>query len=271
MQPCYLEGVSCIAQLKTRWFPEFQHCTPNIIICCVAIRNKRMTLSFYKNISLFILRKGLNLLYYKRDKDSLSYWLITSSSLDHTILCYLQGFMSSLPNQMYSTEVICELLAPGQPGFSICRLLDSGDWPLQDSARLRLYLTWASAYIISQCLHILTQPCDCFYLFIQVYLVQRNLWLTTHSRVHMQQSTSRAKINVASQEERLQKWKEHFKNMLGNLPEFIDKPIKNNYSRIILDFQMGQFIEEEFNAILKAKSCRPQQNTSWNLDDKEIW
>ena len=24
MQPCYLEGVSCIAQPETRWLPEFQ-------------------------------------------------------------------------------------------------------------------------------------------------------------------------------------------------------------------------------------------------------
>ena len=25
MQPCYLKGVSCIAQLKMRWLPEFQY------------------------------------------------------------------------------------------------------------------------------------------------------------------------------------------------------------------------------------------------------
>ena len=24
MQPCYLEGISCIALLETRWLPEFQ-------------------------------------------------------------------------------------------------------------------------------------------------------------------------------------------------------------------------------------------------------
>ena len=31
---------------------------------------------------------------------------------------------------------------------------------------------------------------------------------------------------ATSQEERLQKWKEHFKNQLGNSPEIIDKPSK---------------------------------------------
>ena len=41
--------------------------------------------------------------------------------------------------------------------------------------------------------------------------------------------TSRAKLKAASQEERLQKWKEHFKYLLGYPPEITDKPTKKNY------------------------------------------
>ena len=37
------------------------------------------------------------------------------------------------------------------------------------------------------------------------------------------ESTFRAKVKAASQEERLQKWKEHFNNLFWNPP---DKPIK---------------------------------------------
>ena len=36
--------------------------------------------------------------------------------------------------------------------------------------------------------------------------------------------TLRAKLNAASKEERHQKLKEYFKNLLENLPEIMDKP-----------------------------------------------
>ena len=36
-----------------------------------------------------------------------------------------------------------------------------------------------------------------------------------------------AERRAASQEERIQKWKEHFKNLPENSPEITDKPIKN--------------------------------------------
>ena len=35
---------------------------------------------------------------------------------------------------------------------------------------------------------------------------------------------SRSKVKSVGQEERLQKWKEHFKNLLGNPAEIIGKP-----------------------------------------------
>ena len=42
----------------------------------------------------------------------------------------------------------------------------------------------------------------------------------------MKWAEERAKLKTASQEERHQKWKKHFKNLLGNPPEVIDEPIK---------------------------------------------
>ena len=39
------------------------------------------------------------------------------------------------------------------------------------------------------------------------------------------QNTVRAKLKAASQEERLLRWKEHFKDLLENSPDVTDKPI----------------------------------------------
>ena len=35
----------------------------------------------------------------------------------------------------------------------------------------------------------------------------------------------RVKLKAANQEERIQIWREHFKNLLGNSPKVTDKPI----------------------------------------------
>ena len=47
-------------------------------------------------------------------------------------------------------------------------------------------------------------------------------------------NTMRGKLKAASQEERIQKWKEHFKNLLGNISKDTDRPIKKklNINRI---------------------------------------
>ena len=56
----------------------------------------------------------------------------------------------------------------------------------------------------------------------------------------------------ACQKERLQKWKEHFKNLLGKPPEVTDKIIKYIiYSQ--LDIKLGQFMEGEFDPKLKKR------------------
>ena len=42
-------------------------------------------------------------------------------------------------------------------------------------------------------------------------------------------STQRIKLKAARQEERLQKWKEHFKNMFRIFLEITGKPIKKSF------------------------------------------
>ena len=67
-------------------------------------------------------------------------------------------------------------------------------------------------------------------------------------------STSRVKLKAASQEDWIQMWKEHFKNLLGNSSKVTDKPttkIINSQQEI----KLGQFTYEELNVVLtKIKS-----------------
>ena len=58
-------------------------------------------------------------------------------------------------------------------------------------------------------------------------------------------STSKAKLKTASQIERIQIWKEHFKTLLGNFSKVTDKLIKN-YQYI----KQGQHTQEEFIVVL---------------------
>ena len=48
-------------------------------------------------------------------------------------------------------------------------------------------------------------------------------WQTVNE-MSKRKSTLREKLKAASQHERLQQWKEHFKNLLGSPPEITDKP-----------------------------------------------
>ena len=69
-------------------------------------------------------------------------------------------------------------------------------------------------------------------------------------------STSRAKQKAASLEEILQKWKENFKNLLGNPAEVTDKHEKIINSQV--DIQLGQFTEEELEVVLKELKADKQ-------------
>ena len=62
-------------------------------------------------------------------------------------------------------------------------------------------------------------------------------------------NTLRVKLKAASQEERMQKWKERFQNLLGNSSKDSDKPI----IKVIncqLDIKQGQFTKKELNIVL---------------------
>ena len=81
-------------------------------------------------------------------------------------------------------------------------------------------------------------------------------------------STYRAKLEAAIQQERLLKWKEHFKNLLGNFPEISDKPIK----KIIndkLDIKLEQFTSEEIVAWLKKIKSKKAAGFDETL--REVW
>ena len=68
-------------------------------------------------------------------------------------------------------------------------------------------------------------------------------------------STSRAKLKAGSQEERIQMWKEHFKNPLRKSPKVTDKPI----TKIVnsqLNIKLGHFTQEEITGVLRKINNR---------------
>ena len=67
----------------------------------------------------------------------------------------------------------------------------------------------------------------------------------------------RAELKAVSQEKRLKKWAEHFKNLLGALPEITDKPTKKiNYQ---VDIKFEQFIKEELDTELKKLKLKEEK------------
>ena len=58
------------------------------------------------------------------------------------------------------------------------------------------------------------------------------------------------KSKGCQQKERLHKWEEHVKNLLRNSLEITYKIINNQ-----LDIKLGQFTEEELDAVLKEKKA----------------
>ena len=81
-------------------------------------------------------------------------------------------------------------------------------------------------------------------------------------------STSRAKVKAASQEERIQMWKEHFKTLLGKSPK-VTKIINNQ-----LEIKLEQFTQEEFDAVLtkikNRKAAGLDEILTNSKEDKEI-
>ena len=76
-----------------------------------------------------------------------------------------------------------------------------------------------------------------------------------------------AKLKAASQEERIQTWKEHSMNLLGNSPTVTENPITKiiNHKQ---DITLGQFAEQN-NPVktnhIKARIDKTQQNSKYRL------
>ena len=71
--------------------------------------------------------------------------------------------------------------------------------------------------------------------------------------------TRRAKLKTASQEERIQMWKEHFNDLLANSPKVINKPIAK-----IINCQL-----EELNEVLRK--IKNRKVTGLDELPPEVW
>ena len=73
--------------------------------------------------------------------------------------------------------------------------------------------------------------------------------------VRRRKSTAEDKLKATSQEERMQLWKQHFKNLLRNppkvTPELITIIISKQY-----DIKLGQFTQEELDSVLRKTKNR---------------
>ena len=74
-------------------------------------------------------------------------------------------------------------------------------------------------------------------------------WQTVNEVTGRKRSTQ-AKLEASSQDERLQKWKEHFQNLLGKAPVIKDQPIQQIIDNE-LPIKKGHFSEEELETVLK--------------------
>ena len=70
------------------------------------------------------------------------------------------------------------------------------------------------------------------------------------SKVSRRKSTAKAKLKATSQEERIQLWKQHFGNLLGNPQKVTHEPITRIISKQ-LDIKLGQFTQEELDSVLR--------------------
>ena len=70
------------------------------------------------------------------------------------------------------------------------------------------------------------------------------------NKVSRRKSTTKAKLKATSQQDQIHLWKQHFKNLLGNLPEVTHEPITRIISQQ-LDVKLGPFTQEELDSVLR--------------------
>ena len=92
-------------------------------------------------------------------------------------------------------------------------------------------------------------------------------WKTVNE-VSGRKSSNSSKLKATSQADRLDKWKDHFKDLLGNTPDVSDTPIEQIIDNT-LDVKLGHFTPDELNVVLK----KIKNNKAAGLDNipPEIW
>ena len=63
-------------------------------------------------------------------------------------------------------------------------------------------------------------------------------------------STTKAKLKVTNQQERIKLWKQHFENLQGNPSKVTNEPITRIISKQ-LDIKLGLFNQEELDSVLR--------------------
>ena len=86
--------------------------------------------------------------------------------------------------------------------------------------------------------------------------------------VSRRKSTAKAKLKTTSQKERIQLWKQHFENLLGNPPKVTNEPITRIISKQ-LGIKLGQFTQEELDPVLR----KIRNRKAAGLDEMplEVW
>ena len=90
----------------------------------------------------------------------------------------------------------------------------------------------------------------------------------TKNEVSRRKSTTKAKLKVANQQERIKLWKQHVENLLGNPLKVTHEPITRIISKQ-LDFKLGPFTQEELDSILKKLKNRKAAGLDEILP--EVW
>ena len=82
----------------------------------------------------------------------------------------------------------------------------------------------------------------------------RIAWQTINE-VSRRKCTAKTKLKASNQQERITLWKQHFENLLGNLPKVTHEPITRIISKQ-LDIKLGPFTLEELDSVLRKNKNR---------------
>ena len=95
----------------------------------------------------------------------------------------------------------------------------------------------------------------------------RIAWQTIN-QVSRRKSTAKAKLKATNQQDRIHLWKQHFENLLGNLPKVTHEPITRIISKQS-DIKLEPFTQEKLDSLLRKIKNRKAAT----LDEipPEVW